>query len=187
MRAYERLLNYVKIHTTSDESSASVPTTARQFDLARVLVDEMKALGITDARVEDNCYVYGTIPATPGYEDKTSIGFIAHLDTAPDFCGENVNPQIHENYDGEEIEGTDFTDALKALKASDLTSEEPSEKDEMSFTLHYKDDKSPEKEVKIYRYDGTNCLVTIDGKSISLVKRDLVVDLTEAVNAIVLK
>lgn len=103
MRAYERLLNYVKIHTTSDESSASVPTTARQFDLARVLVDEMKALGITDARVEDNCYVYGTIPATPGYEDKTSIGFIAHLDTAPDFCGENVNPQIHENYDGEEI------------------------------------------------------------------------------------
>lgn len=103
MRAYERLLNYVKIHTTSDESSASVPTTVRQFDLARVLVDEMKALGITDARVEDNCYVYGTIPATPGYEDKTSIGFIAHLDTAPDFCGENVNPQIHENYDGEEI------------------------------------------------------------------------------------
>lgn len=103
MRAYERLLNYVKIHTTSDENSSSVPTTARQFDLARVLVDEMKALGIADARVGDNCYVYGTIPATPGYEDKTSIGFIAHLDTAPDFCGENVNPQIHENYDGEEI------------------------------------------------------------------------------------
>ena len=90
-------------------------------------------------------------------------------------------------YDGEEIEGTDFTDALKALKASDFTSEEPSEKEEISFTLHYKDDKYPEKEVKIYRYDGTNCLVTIDGKSISLVKRDLVVDLTEAVNAIVLK
>lgn len=104
MRAYERLLNYVKIHTTSDENSSSVPTTARQFDLARVLVDEMKALGITDARVGDNCYVYGTIPATPGYEDKTSIGFIAHLDTAPDFCGENVNPQIHENYDGKEVE-----------------------------------------------------------------------------------
>lgn len=90
-------------------------------------------------------------------------------------------------YDGEEIEGTDFTDALKALKASDFTSEEPSEKEEISFKLHYKDDKYPEKEVKIYRYDGTNCLVTIDGKSISLVKRDLVVDLTEAVNAIVLK
>ena len=61
------------------------------------------------------------------------------------------------------------------------------EKEEIIFTLHYKDDKYPEKEVKIYRYDGTNCLVTIDGKSISLVKRDLVVDLTEAVNAIVLK
>ena len=90
-------------------------------------------------------------------------------------------------YDGEEIEGTDFTDALKALKASDFTSEEHSEKEEISFTLHYKDDKYPEKEVEIYRYDGTNCLVTIDGKSISLVKRDLVVDLTEAVNAIVSK
>lgn len=94
---------------------------------------------------------------------------------------------IVSTYDGEEIEGTDFTDALKALKASDFTSEEPSEKEEISFTLHYKDDKYPEKEVKIYRYDGTNCLVTIDGKSISLVKRDLVVDLTEAVNEIVLK
>ena len=94
---------------------------------------------------------------------------------------------IVSTYDGEEIEGTDFTDALKALKASDFTSEEPSEKEEISFKLHYKDDKYPEKEVKIYRYDGTNCLVTIDGKSISLVKRDLVVDLTEAVNAIVLK
>ena len=90
-------------------------------------------------------------------------------------------------YDGEEVENTDFTDALKALKASDFTSEKPSQKEEISFTLHYKDDKYPDKEVKIYRYDGTNCLVTIDGKSVSLVKRDLVVDLTEAVNAIVLK
>jgi tripeptide aminopeptidase len=100
MKAYERLLNYVKIHTTSDEDSTSVPTTLRQFDLANVLVEEMKNLGIADAHVDENCYVYGTIPATPGYEDRTAIGFIAHLDTAPDFCGEHVNPQIHENYDG---------------------------------------------------------------------------------------
>lgn len=103
MRAYERLLNYVKIHTASDESSSSVPTTKRQFDLANLLAEEMRAMGIADARVEDNCYVYGTIPATEGYEDKTKIGFIAHLDTAPDFCGEHVNPMVHENYDGGEV------------------------------------------------------------------------------------
>ena len=103
MRAYERLLNYVKIHTASDESSSTVPSSRRQFDLAEILAEEMKSIGIADARVEENCYVYGTIPATKGYEDKTRIGFIAHLDTAPDFCGEHVNPQIHEDYDGGEI------------------------------------------------------------------------------------
>lgn len=103
MRAYERLLNYVKIYTTSDENSTTVPTTMRQFDLARMLVEEMKNMGIEDARMEDNCYVYGTIPATPGYEDRPGIGFIAHLDTAPDFCGEHVNPQVYENYDGKDV------------------------------------------------------------------------------------
>lgn len=103
MRAYERLLNYVKIHTTSDENSTATPTTERQFDLARVLVEEMQALGVQGAKVDENCYVYGWIPATPGYEDKPAIGLIAHLDTTPDFCGEHVNPQIHENYDGEDV------------------------------------------------------------------------------------
>ena len=103
MRAYERLLNYVKIYTTSDEESDKVPTTARQFDLAQVLVEEMKALGIKDARVDEHCYVYGTIPATPGYEERTGIGFIAHLDTAPDFSGEHVKPQVIREYDGKEV------------------------------------------------------------------------------------
>ncbi|MBR5649529.1 peptidase T [Pseudobutyrivibrio sp.] len=103
MRAYERLLNYVKIYTTSDEESTTVPSTARQFDLAKILVEELKSLGVADARVDDKCYVYGTIPATAGYEDKKSIGFIAHMDTAPDFTGENVNPIVEENYDGEDV------------------------------------------------------------------------------------
>ena len=103
MRAYERLLNYVKVYTTSDEDSTTVPSTARQFDLAHKLVEEMKEIGIADAHVNDMCYVYGTIPATPGYEYKKSVGFIAHMDTAPDFCGENVNPIIEENYDGEDV------------------------------------------------------------------------------------
>ncbi|MCR5415898.1 MAG: peptidase T [Pseudobutyrivibrio sp.] len=103
MRAYERLLNYVKVYTTSDEDSTTFPSTARQFDLAKILVEELKELGVSDASVDDNCYVFGSIPATPGYEDKKAIGFIAHMDTAPDFCGENVNPIVEENYDGEDI------------------------------------------------------------------------------------
>lgn len=103
MRAYERLLNYVKVYTTSDEEGQGIPSTERQFDLAMQLVDEMKTLGIDDARVDEHCYVYGTIPATPGYENRSAIGFIAHLDTAPDCSGEGVKPQVHEKYDGGEV------------------------------------------------------------------------------------
>ena len=103
MRAYERFLNYVKIHTTSHENSNTTPSTRRQFDLAEILAEEMKKLGVKDVRVDENCYVYGAIPATPGYEDKPAIGLIAHLDTAPDFCGEHVNPQIYRNYNGEDV------------------------------------------------------------------------------------
>ena len=103
MRAYERMLNYIKVWTTSDSSSETVPSTSRQFDLANLLVKEMKELGIEDAHVDDKCYVYGSIPATKGYEDKTKLGFIAHLDTTEDLTGKDVNPQIIENYDGEDI------------------------------------------------------------------------------------
>ena len=92
MKAYERLLNYVVVHTTSDEESTTVPTTARQFDLANLLVDELKAIGVADAAVDELCYVYGTLPATKGYENAARLGFIAHMDTAPDFSGENVKP-----------------------------------------------------------------------------------------------
>ena len=103
MRAYERLLKYVKVYTTSDENSTTVPSTARQFDLANILVEELKSLGVEDASVDDKCYVYGHIPATLGYEDRKAVGFIAHMDTAPDFSGENVNPIVVENYDGQDI------------------------------------------------------------------------------------
>lgn len=103
MKAYERLLNYVKVFTTSDETSETVPSTARQFDLSNKLVEEMKAIGISDAHVDDKCYVYGSIPATPGCEGRPAIGFIAHMDTAPDFCGEGVSPRIIEDYDGGEV------------------------------------------------------------------------------------
>lgn len=103
MKAYERLLKYVKVYTTSDPKSKTHPTTERQFDLAHILVEEMKELGIQDVRVDDKCYVYGYIPATKGYEDKPSIGLVAHIDSAPAANGENVNPQLIENYDGEDV------------------------------------------------------------------------------------
>ena len=100
MRAYERLIRYAQVYTTSDPDSPTCPTTARQFDLAYKLVEELKNIGVSDARVDEFCYVYGTIPATHGCEDKPAIGLIAHMDTAPDASGENVKPMLHENYDG---------------------------------------------------------------------------------------
>ncbi len=102
-RAYERLMDYVVVYTTSDEKSETVPSAQREFDLARKLVAEMKEIGIADAHVDDQCYVYGTLPATEGMEDKPAIGFIAHMDTAPDFRGEGVRPVVHENYDGDDV------------------------------------------------------------------------------------
>ena len=103
MRAYEYLLKYAQVYTTSDESSETCPSTARQLDLARILVDDLKAIGCTDARMDENGYVYASIPATPGCEDKPALGLIAHMDTAPDASGENVKPMLHENYDGEAL------------------------------------------------------------------------------------
>lgn len=103
MRAYERFLKYAAVHTASDEESTTVPTAEREFDLARMLVVELRKIGVEDARVDDKCYVYGTIPATPGYEDRTSLGFIAHMDTSPDFSGEGVKPQVIPEYDGKDV------------------------------------------------------------------------------------
>ena len=117
MKAYERMLKYVRVWTTSDSSSETVPSTSRQFDLAKILVEEMKELGIEDAHVDDKCYVYGTLPATKGYEDKTKLGFIAHLDTSEDLSGKDVKPQIIENYDGKDIV---LGDSGRVIRVSDF-------------------------------------------------------------------
>lgn len=103
MRAYERFLRYVKIHTTSDEASDTCPSTERQFDLARLLVEELKSIGVADAKVDDKCYVYGSIPATDGMESRPALGFVAHMDTSDAASGENVRPMLHENYDGGDL------------------------------------------------------------------------------------
>ncbi len=103
MRAYERFLEYVKIYSTSCEENDCTPTTERQFDMSRLLASQMEALGMEDVLVDEYAYVYGHIPASEGYEKKPAIGFIAHIDTAPDFCGEGVKPQLVENYDGSDV------------------------------------------------------------------------------------
>ncbi len=103
MRVEERFLNYVSYWTTSDENGTTNPTSEREFTLAKVLEQELKDMGLEKVLLTDTCYVYGLLPATPGMENKKAIGLIAHMDTAPDFSGKNVKPQIIENYDGQDI------------------------------------------------------------------------------------
>lgn len=103
MRAYERLLNYVVVRTPSDENSDTVPSSKCQFDLAEILVKELKELGLSNAKMDEGSYVYASLPATPGYESKTKIGFIAHMDTVADFCDHDIVPVITENYDGKDL------------------------------------------------------------------------------------
>ena len=90
-------IRYVKIDTMSSEETNTTPSTDKQFDLARLLVDELIKLGLKDIHLSENCFVYATLPAN--IDTKESIGFVAHMDTIPGFSGTNVNPQIIENYD----------------------------------------------------------------------------------------
>lgn len=108
MNVQERFLNYISYWTTSNEDNmqngtAQIPSTNRQFDLAKVLEQELKELGLSNVVLTDHCYVYGLLPAAAGYETKPSVGFIAHMDTAPDFSGKDVKPQIIEDYDGRDV------------------------------------------------------------------------------------
>lgn len=103
MKVEERFLKYVSYWTTSQEGTLKIPSSEREFDLARVLVEELKKLGLHNVTLTEHCYVYGLLPATPGMEDKKAMGFIAHMDTAPDFSGRDVNPQIIPNYNGKDV------------------------------------------------------------------------------------
>lgn len=103
MQAYQRLLNYVKVHTTSDPHSITNPSTPEQFALAEQLAAELKAIGLDDAHMSEKCFVYATLPATPGHENAPALGLIAHMDTSPDASGKDVRPLLHKNYDGEKI------------------------------------------------------------------------------------
>lgn len=102
-RPYEKLIRYCKINTMSDDTVPTSPTTECQFDLARLLEQELIALGVQDVYLSDACVVYGKLPATKGLEHLPAIGFLAHVDTVPEFSGENVEPLVIENYDGGDI------------------------------------------------------------------------------------
>ncbi len=103
MKIQDRFIEYCKINTTSDASSKTTPSSACQWDLAHLLVKQMKELGMNDAHVDEHCVVYGTIEGNCD-EITDVIGLIAHMDTSPDFSGENVKPRIIENYDGKNIQ-----------------------------------------------------------------------------------
>ena len=98
----DRFLTYVKIDTQSDEKSKTCPSTAKQKDLGKLLVKELKDIGLTDIEMDKNGYIMATLPANIKREVPV-IGFIAHMDTSPDMSGTDVNPQIVEKYDGSDL------------------------------------------------------------------------------------
>lgn len=98
----DRFLKYVKIDTQSDDEAPQFPTTAKQLDLSRVLVEELKELGLSDAHLSEHGYVYATLPSN-SEKDVPVIGFISHVDTSPAISGKDVKPVIHRNYNGEDI------------------------------------------------------------------------------------
>ncbi len=97
-----RFITYIKIFSTSDAESETTPSTERQWDIANYLYKELQDLGLEDVSIDEKGYVFGFIPSNKE-EEVPQVGFIAHYDSSPDFNGENVNPQIWENYDGEDL------------------------------------------------------------------------------------
>jgi tripeptide aminopeptidase len=126
----ERFLRYVRVHTTSDRHSDVTPSSERQFDLARILAEELREMGVQDVSVTEFCYVIARIPATPGVESP-ALALLAHLDTAPDSSGENVNPRIWTDYDGSvlaignglALDPVDFPDLLDFLGETIITTD----------------------------------------------------------------
>ena len=106
MDAVERLISYLKIDTESVPDRDVIPSSEKQFDLARLLEKELKEMGVSDVRLDEHCYVYARIPSNLSGEEKEktpALGLIAHMDTSPSARGKNVSPRIVKNYDGGDI------------------------------------------------------------------------------------
>ena len=98
----DRFIRYVSVDTQSDPNNQDFPSTEKQWDLAHILVQELQDIGMSDVKLDENCYITATLPSNVDFEVPT-IGFVAHLDTSPDYSGTDVKPQIHPNYSGEDI------------------------------------------------------------------------------------
>lgn len=120
----ERFLRYVTIDTQSDANSTSIPSTEKQKDLGRLLVEELHAMGITDAQMDEWGYIYATIPATTDKQNVPVICFCSHMDTSPDASGTNVKPIVHQNYQGQDIGlPDDPTQILRPVDHPDLNNQ----------------------------------------------------------------
>jgi tripeptide aminopeptidase len=123
-----RFLKYIKIDSQSDPESDSTPSTHKQWDMANLLKAELEDIGMSDVSLDENAYVMATLPSNVD-RDVPCIGFVSHFDTTPDFSGTNINPQIHENYQGEDIVlneeknmvlSPDYFEDLKAYKGQTI-------------------------------------------------------------------
>ena len=115
-----RFINYVKIYSTSDPESETTPSTPQQWDMAKYLFEELKTLGLSDVSMDDKGYIFAYIPSNLENNEEPVVGFIAHYDSTPDFNGKNVNPQVWENYDGEDLvlnKDTGFTLSSKKFES----------------------------------------------------------------------
>ncbi|APG64564.1 peptidase T [Tenacibaculum todarodis] len=97
-----RFISYVTVDTESDPNNPAFPSTEKQWNLAKQLEKELNEIGLSDVELDENCYIMATLPSNIDYKVPT-IGFVAHIDTSPDFTGKDVKPQVHENYDGKDI------------------------------------------------------------------------------------
>ncbi len=120
MYLLDLFLKYVKYDTASDPFSKATPSSSKQMILGKEIVKDMIALGISDARLTKEGVIYGSIPASPGCEDKPVIGLIAHMDTSPDISGKNVKPRLIENYDGGDIAYPNYPDPLSPTRFPEL-------------------------------------------------------------------
>src|SRR3989442_14727817 len=113
--AAERFMRYVQVDTQSDPASPSQPSTEKQKDLSRILVDELQAMGIKDAELDQHGYVYATIPATSS-KNVPVLCYCSHVDTAPDCSGTGVKPILHKKYDGKDIILPDDNNVVISVK-----------------------------------------------------------------------
>lgn len=103
LKLQNRFINYVKIYSTSDAESESTPSTPQQWDIAKYIFEELQTLGLSDVSMDEHGYIYAYVPSNLENDDEPVVGFISHYDTSPDFNGENVNPQIWDDYDGGDL------------------------------------------------------------------------------------